>query len=52
MTTTVEEVDYQELDAIKRLPDETQITVGDIKPVLDYIYELLRQLRDESNLDS
>ena len=47
MTTTVNPIDTQELDAYLRTKNEE-----DLRAVLEYIYEMLRQLRAESDLDS
>lgn len=47
MATTVEPIGYQELDRFKATRNEE-----DLVKALEYIYELLRQLRSESDLDS
>jgi hypothetical protein len=47
MSTTVEPVDYQELEAFIKSRNEE-----DLIEALKYIYEILRQLRAESDLDS
>ena len=52
MTTTVEPIDYQELDRLLAMPKDHKVTIQDIEPVLKLAWEYLRQLRRESNLDS
>jgi len=47
MATTVEPLDYQELDKFLQTGTEE-----DLEACLKYIYEMLRQLRAESDLDS
>ena len=47
MSTTVNQIDTQELDALLKDPENEKL-----RPVLEYIYEILRQLRAESDLDS
>ena len=47
MSTTVDPIDTQELDSLLKDLDNEKF-----RPVLEYIYEILRQLRAESDLDS
>ncbi len=47
MSTTVDPIDTQELDAFLKDPENEKY-----RAVLEYIYEILRQLRAESDLDS
>lgn len=47
MTTTVSEIGRQELEAFLRTRSEE-----DLVACLEYIYEMLRQLQEESALDT
>jgi len=47
MSTTVEELGYQELDRFIQTGSEE-----DLEACLKYIYEMLRQLQKESDIDT